>query len=152
MTAALNGHTAPSATLPVDPRPSEGYVPSGTQAPAAVKVTFTGPRRKRPRGSDPRSRDPQRQIRRFLIPMLKANARRAMGEDPEIGLAGLLEVQELVDRLVREVGVHQVRVVGGANVASGLGWTKQRVRGRWGNLAAKSQCDVPGLPLEMMPL
>jgi hypothetical protein len=98
-----------------------------------------------------RKTDPERMTRQFLLPMLRSAARRAMAEDPGTGLAGLLQVQQEVNQLVREVGRHQVTAYGPVHVGAELGWSYQRVQERW-KPYPPPQCPAPALPRKEMPL
>lgn len=64
------------------------------------------------RGKDPRSKDPQRRFKRFLIPMINATGRMALREDPGVGLAGLLQLQRLVNTWVARVGTFHTEAIG----------------------------------------
>jgi len=88
-----------------------------------------------------RKREPEEQGR-FLARMIRSAARRAAAEDPGRGLAMLLEVQALVDAMVDATGCQLVDQAGSAQVAAELGWTKQRVNGRWGPSAKARQATM----------
>jgi hypothetical protein len=140
MTATLNGHTALSATLPVEPRRSEGYVPSGTQAPAAVKNGFTS---KRPRRKDPRKTTPEH-LAKFLASMLASYAHRAKGEDPGLVLRDMLAMDAQLHDLINEVGAVLVEQNGAAQVAAelttaGHRMTRQAANQRWGRGAREQR-------------
>jgi hypothetical protein len=79
----------------------------------------------------PRKTDPDHQLA-FLLAMLDARARRALEEDPEVGLAGLLQIQRHTARLVRQVGIHVTTRDGQATVARALSRSRVTVHKRWG--------------------
>jgi hypothetical protein len=64
--------------------------------------------------------------------MIRANIRRALEEDPGLGLAGLLHLAAILRAGIREVGEHWTAEIGAHEVAMQLGWTDDRVDKRWG--------------------
>ncbi len=78
-----------------------------------------------------RKREPAEQAK-FLGRMIRSTARRCAEEDPENGLAMLLQVQALLADLVDDTAVALMDQVGGTLVASGTGTSKQAVNKRWG--------------------
>ena len=78
-----------------------------------------------------RKREPAEQAK-FLGRMIRSTARRCAEEDPENGLAMLLEVQALLADLVNDTAVALVDQVGGKLVGQGIGMSKQAINKRWG--------------------
>jgi len=76
-------------------------------------------------------RDPAEQAK-FLGRMIRSTARRCTAEDPENGLAMLLQVQALLDELVDDTTLALIEQVGPQQVAAGLGMTKQAMNKRMG--------------------
>ena len=78
-----------------------------------------------------RKREPAEQAA-FLNRMIRSTARRCAEEDPENGLAMLLQVQALLADLVDDTAVTLIENVGGKLVGGGVGMSKQGVNKRWG--------------------
>jgi hypothetical protein len=76
-------------------------------------------------------RDPEEQAK-FLARMIRSTARRCTDEDPENGLAMLLQVQALLDELVDDTMLALIEQTGPQLVAAGLGMSKQAMNKRMG--------------------
>jgi len=78
-----------------------------------------------------RKREPEEQAA-FLLRMIRSTARRCTEEDPENGLALLMQVQAKLDEMVDDAMLTMVEDAGPALVAAGLGMSKQAMNKRMG--------------------
>lgn len=100
-------------------------------------------------GTNARKTDPEH-YRRFIFPMLRSIAKRALKEDIALGLNLLLDIEGLADELADDVGVEMYRRYEADRIERGVkdgapkrisgdlalerreAWTRDKVYKRWG--------------------
>jgi len=78
-----------------------------------------------------RKRDPVEQAK-FMARMLRSTARRSAEEDPENGLAVLIEVRTLLADLIDDTTMDLIDQIGPKLVGEGIGLSKQAMNNRYG--------------------